>query len=292
LVLVLLGQCYVIKTLGNIYGFDRQGGGFLEKCYLAGLRKLLRSILKHAACIDVCTPQLYRNYREIYSLDQIHVVENSVNTERFYPMDRDGCKRICGLQRFDKLVGYCGGFPSTRGARQLVDVSPWLVRKYPDCGILIVGEDSDLALLQRKAKEYETDGHIVFAGIVDYEHLHPYINCLDVGTALQVNEKRIELVGNSSQKIRQYLACGVPILCPAGTNAHIIAHGLGLEVMSNNLDQVFEAVCFWFDTPEEDKREVRTKAYRFACEHLSSNVTYEKRYSYWRKAMMLRAANK
>jgi glycosyltransferase involved in cell wall biosynthesis len=284
LFLFLYGQRYSIKTLGNVYRFDLHGGNLKGKMVLSVIRKILGVGLKNAIFIDVCTPQLYCNYKDKYGLKNIGIIENPVNIELYNIMDREYCKDKCGLGEFGRVVGYCGGYPSWRGARQLVEISRDLISKFPDCGILIIGEDFELPSLKEKAKNLGTDGNIIFKGIVNYEDLHFYINCMDVGLALDADEK-IKFIGNASQKIRQYLACGVPIICPHGTNKCIIDEGLGVEVTPNELDQIYRSICFWFSKSIREREELRIKAFKFARNTFSTKIIFERRYTAWKDAM-------
>lgn len=282
--LSFLGQKYAIKSLGNIYNFQKKSLSLTEQLYLGPSRKILGKVLKNAVFVDVCTPQLNENYRNKYFLNNIKMIENPVNIERFYVMKKKLSKKKCELERFSKIVGYCGGHPSWRGGRELVDISPRLITRYPNCGILIIGDDSELHLLKEKAGESGSESHIIFKGIVDYEDLPFYVNCMDVGISLDKDE-RIQAIGNASQKIRQYLACGAPIICPEGTNERIIGEGLGIAVAPNNLDQILNAICFWFDKSREEREEIRVKFHQFAKNNLSTKVTFEQRYAAWQSAM-------
>jgi len=287
ILLSILGQKYTIKTLGNIYGFNNQSEGRLDNVYLFFLRRVLGVVLRRAVFIDVCTSQFHRNYKNIYTLQRIEVIENSVNTERFHPMDKEFCRAQCGVQRFNKVVGYSGGHPSLRGARQLVEISPDLIARYPTCGVVIIGDDAALSSLKARARELETDGHIVFTGIVDYELLNPYLNCFDVGVALDTSD-RVKFVGNASQKIRQYLACGIPVIVPRSTNEQITSCGLGRAVTPNDLTDIFDAISFWFDMSRQEQEDLRMRARGFAIDTFSTRNTYSKRYTAWQKAIVKR----
>ncbi|MFX0203522.1 MAG: glycosyltransferase, partial [Candidatus Hodarchaeota archaeon] len=279
--LILLGQRYSIKTLEDIYIFPPLEFNLKWKAFMLILRKILGIGLRKAVSIDVCTPQLYYNYKDKYDLKNIKIIENPVNIELFTIMDKEYCKNKCGLKGFEKIVGYCGGSPSQRGARQLVDISRDLISRYPDCGIVIIGDDAELHVLKERAKQIGTDSHMVFKGTIDYEDLGFYINCMDVGVALDTEEK-IRFVGNASQKIRQYLACGVPVICPEGTNKRIVDEGLGVAVSVNELDQIYEAICFWFDKPVNDRGGVSIKSCEFAQNNFSTKKVFEERYSLWK----------
>jgi glycosyltransferase involved in cell wall biosynthesis len=279
-----LRQKYVIKTLGNIYRFQDERINIKGRIFLLFIRKILGRVLSKANFIDVCTPQFHDNYSKVYQLKNIRIIENSVNTDRFFPMDKDECKRKCKLDRFNKVVGYSGGFPSKRGAKELVLISRELVSKYPDLGIIIIGDDSEIDSLKDKAVALQTQNHIIFTGLIEYKKLHVYINCMDVGIGLD-SEKIIKSVGNSSQKIRQYIACGVPAICAENTNTKIVEQGFAITVSKKTPIDLFEAISFWLDQNPSNSDRFRKKAYQFVKRELSSKIAYKERYHHWKKSM-------
>lgn len=284
LVLSLWKQPFCIKTLGNIHKFEKQSSSFRLKTYSMVTRKILSLVLKHALFIDVCTPQFHSNYCKIYNLINIQVIENSVNTKRFYPMDNNECKIKCGLEKFEQIIGYFGGKPSQRGARQLVGIAPMLIKKYPSSAILIVGEDDGIKQLRDHAKRIGISEHVIFTGVIDYQDLNIYMNCLDVGVAFDKTDI-IEAVGNSSQKIRQYIACGVPVVCAKRTNEYIVRDDLAISVPLEDLDAILRAIVFWLEKSPEDKISFREKAYQYAKNKLSVQTAYRRRYIAWKSAI-------
>lgn len=280
----LFHKKYCIKTLSNTYEFIPAKLSKINQVYLFLIRKMLRRVLLRSLFTDTCTPQLRTNYLRKYNIKNIAVIDNSVNTDNFFVMDKFACKKRFGLEKFSTIIGYCGGYPSQRGAKQLVELSPLLISKYPELGILIVGDDPELERIIRLAKDLKTIEHVVFTGAVDYADLPFYINCLDVGIGLDTYDK-VRFVGNSSQKIRQYIACGVPVVCPEKTNTEIVKHGLGLAVPQGNVTAIFNAIVNWLDIAKTERKKIEEKALLCATERLSVKVIYERRYKYWRKAL-------
>jgi hypothetical protein len=78
----LLGKPYGIKTLGNTKKFNRAGRRPWNERIVT---LLFRRILRDSLATDVCTPQLEEYYRSGYGVDNIQVVDNAVNVERFSP---------------------------------------------------------------------------------------------------------------------------------------------------------------------------------------------------------------
>lgn len=279
--LSLLGKHYSIKTLGNTKKFHRAERQPWNEVVI---NRLFRKILRCSLTIDVCTPQLEESYRTVYGLDNIHMVDNAVNVERFVPLDRDECRRLCGMEDFDRIVGYCGGKPSERGARQLVEISPRLIERYPRSGIVIIGEDRGVEALKETVRGFGLGENVRFMGTVPYSKLNPFLNCFDVGVALDSAE-RIDIIGNSSQKIRQFIACGIPVICARNTNADIVHENLGSWVDPCDNEGLLREICSWFELAGDRKTLFRDKARRYAVENLSTKTAYEKRYRAWGKAL-------
>lgn len=284
LLLRLLGKPYSIKTLGNTEKFDKAGPVSQQPWNERLITSLVPTILKNSSTIDVCTPQLERTYRSRFGVHNIHVVDNAVNVDRFLPSDRDESRRRCGLEGFKQIVGYCGGKPSERGARQLVEISPRLIERYPRAGIVIIGEDQGLDVMKKVARGLGLAERVRFMGTIPYSELNPFLNCFDVGVALDSTE-RIEIIGNSSQKIRQFIACGVPVICAGTTNTEIICENLGSWVDPDDTEGLLREICSWFDLPEDQKTLFRDRARRYAVENLSTRIAYEKRYRAWVEAL-------
>jgi len=283
LLLRLLKKNYYIKTLEDIYGFASKGPhrpltrfNFLVK------RNLLCLGLSKAVSIDACTYQLVNTYQKRFGLRNIIHIDNTVNIERFDIQDKAESRKRCGLQSFKKIVGYCGGFPSQRGAAQLIQIAQRLVKAEPGCGILIVGDDTELGKLKHEVRKKKLGKWVVFKGLIPYETLADYINCLDAGIALDTSEK-VENVGNSSQKIRQYLACGVPVICPENTHQDLVDQDLCISVPVHDLDAIFRAVTHFFKLSVSDSQAYQARARQYAVQVLSTQHAYEKRYQIWKK---------
>ncbi|WP_319525413.1 glycosyltransferase [uncultured Desulfosarcina sp.] len=282
LYLALKKISYAIKTLGNEYCFDKKKLSYKQRSYLYIYRIVLKYILKNAKFIDVCTDQFKSLYSSKYSLPNIKVIENSVNTDKFYLLEKDVIKENLGLSQFDPIIGYCGGSPSKRGAKQIIEIFPKLKKEYNNIGILIIGEDQKLKSLKKMNINNEDERNVIFTGIINYEKINEYINCFDLGFALDTFD-RIRTIGNSSQKIRQYISCGVPAICATGTNRKIIDAGFAYEVNPNDIDEIFETVNRLLKNKQSKCESYRKNAHNYACEYLSVKESLKERNKYWFK---------
>lgn len=131
---------------------------------------------------------------------EVHVVPNGVNTRDFQPLclaEREAARQAVGLPAGAVVIGYCGGAPMQRGAVQVREA----VEAGEDVYGLVVGRLSE--------SEANSLSHprLVLYGEVEFEAIPPLVGMMDIGLAFD-DPHRAALVGNSNQKVRQYLACG------------------------------------------------------------------------------------
>lgn len=277
---------YAVKTLsiGVFDGFRMQSGlmGLVGPA-LAPLNEVLfRRILRKAVAVDTCTDAdvAYFSQRFSLPLSQLRKVENATNTERFRPGDKLEARRLIGLERFDPLVGYVGGRPEMRGAVQLLEIAPRLFQEFPDAGIVVVGDGKAMPELRARAAELEQPDRFVFTGLVPYEEVHHYINALDVGVAFELKEN-IERIGNSCQKVYQYVSCGIPVVAAPGGNEFLIEERLGSIVESDDYVSVYDAVAAWLRRAETREHSYRSRAADYASTALSVDGRMEERLRFW-----------
>lgn len=192
---------------------------------------MFKKLVRRASVIDVVSDIQKKSLEEITGVkDKIHFVDNGVNIERFFPQDKFVCRKKMGLDKFDQIIGYVGGLPWERGGLQIIKAMPGLLKKYPNMGGVIVGGGSKnkMDILYNKAEELGVSNNIVFAGVVPFEKVNDYINSFDIG----VSQLYPESQGASEQKVRQYLACGKPVIVsPGAVNNFVESEELGYIVL-------------------------------------------------------------
>jgi len=280
----VFGKKYVVKTLGDFCGTGRTNDGFVRKT-LYGLNKIVTlPVLLGASAIDACTQKLIDCHRKHLKhwRGKFKLIENATNIEMFHPMDEENVRKRLGLEKYDHIVGYVGGRPDI-GARALIEVSPRLVGTYPNCGIVFVG-GRGIDELKKRARDLQTFNRCLFTGQIKYEELPRYINSFDVCVSLPPME-RVAGIGNSSQKVRQYIACGKPVISVRGENLFIEKYGIGKLVDTGSVEEVYEAVSYFFDLDRESRTEISKKAREYAIKNLSIEAALDKRLEFWEKAV-------
>ena len=245
---------------------------------------LTKAILKRAVAIDACTAQLVERAVSIVgNRDKVRLIPNATNVRRFQPADPFVARKKLGIERFDPVVGYVGGRPWERGAEEIIQLLPKLKLRYPRIGALIVGGGTGLDLLRKTAADLGVAENVVFAGVVPYEEVPAHVACLDVGIALD-QPYRLERWGNSYQKVRQYIACGVPVLTNSDPDGMIDDNDLGKIVDIRDTEDLLRAVEELLAFAPEEKQRRKVAAVKFAYDNLSVERAIVDRLSFWNES--------
>jgi glycosyltransferase involved in cell wall biosynthesis len=255
--------------------------GPLGKALGTANRLLAKQLLAGAVLADSVTQAQVQFLREVLDVrepDRIVWIDNVVNTGRFQPARAAQVRKDLGLDRFSTIVGYVGTRPWERGALQLIETAPRLLHSFPDLGIIILGDGSGIAALKRRAQELGVLDHCVFTGYVPFDQVPSYINSLDVGVSINL---RADRSAASELKVRQYLACGRPVVLSPGSNDFVIGQGFGSVVQATDLDGIARALESWLSLSPEAREEFCSRTTRYVRDHLSLEAAIDRRLALW-----------
>jgi len=272
---------YALKTLSQASILALEQRPVLHRLLFSRLNvELFRSLVSGAAMTDVCSQAMIRFFAERLTLpeDRFVWIDNAVDTSRFVPTAVAPAREQIGLTDFNPIVGYVGQRPWERGARQLVEIAPRLLAEYPRLGVLVVGGGPDLTSLVKLAEDLGVSDRCVIVGQVPFDSVPLYCNALDVGVSINVHSDRFAA---AELKVRQYLACGKPVVASGGSNDFLVSHQLGTIVDPSDSFQVERAVRQWLTTSSEERRDFAARARRFVHEHLSYAAAVQRRLALW-----------
>ena len=285
---------YVVKTAGLSGEGLRNKGGWkkLVATVLASLDYVfMKRILSGSLLVDACTKRLVDGVTDRYKLDSRRVVhiENATNTSLFDISDSDGARKKKGLERFSRVVGYVGGSPSERGAKELVEALPEILEKFPGAGALIVGDDRGMGAVKVKAEHLGVSDSVFFVGQVPYDDVPGWMACLDVGIAFDDPEK-LKITGNSNQKVRQYLASGIPVVVSQGGNEFVSSNNLGSVIDHQRKELVVRSIIDWLAISKSEERAFKARSRSYAMQNLSVSHALQERLSFWQENMPKRVS--
>jgi len=282
---------YALKTLGQgMMNVLVEKGGLLGRPLDAVNRALVSRLVARSLVADsVSLIQVESLQSELSAPPgRIIWIDNAVNLSRFHPTPAEDARETLGLRGLDPIVGYIGGLPAERGALQIIEAAPGLLTRFPNLGVLIVGDGPGQDDLKRKAEELKLGKHCVFAGYVPLDRVPLYANALDVGVSISLRSDRRAA---SELKVRQYLACGKPVVASPGSNDFLLEEGLGSIVEPRDLAAIGAALESWLSLSDEERASFCRKASGYMASHLSMDSAIERRLVLWDERIHGRASH-
>ena len=270
-----------IKTAGTTY-LSPKPYSFREKIYTKLEYWLRKSVLESALAIDVPTIELCELVlKEAPKLKNIHVVPNSTNINRFRILDKEVNRSKYGLVNTDIVLGFVGAAPSEDGAMEMILVAQNILKRYPQIKVVIAGEDKGIQFIRSIVEQKKMIKSVFFLGRIPYQDIPSLISTFDIGFSLVPNHL-LKRNGNSSQKVRQYLSCGVPVVSVAPGHEFIDEHTfLGATVNPEDLQDIEEKTIKILDSLKNDFKKRRLLIRQYATEHLSTKKTFQQRLEFW-----------
>jgi glycosyltransferase involved in cell wall biosynthesis len=178
---------------------------------------------------------------------KISVIENGTDLNLFKPIDRKKAKKLIGVDSEHLDIGFIGMFAVWQGLDNLLDVIPKIIKKHKNVRFLIVG-DGPLMRTIKKAVSRFPEGKVILTGRVPYSKANLYINSFDIGIAPFIKKRNDGMV--SPMKIRDYAACGVPIITTNIRGLEMIAEeNIGILVPPDNTAALSEAIIKLIGNP-------------------------------------------
>jgi glycosyltransferase involved in cell wall biosynthesis len=195
--------------------------------------KLRVAIARKAYWVD-CVTQEQAAQLEKETGRRVEIVMNGVNTDLFKPISETRKAEVradLGIPETAIVVGYCGGFPEQRGAKEISALSAIA----PGIFGVVIGKLSDA---DRTNLAHD---RVFLLGEIDYQKVPDLVGSFDVAVALDV-PGRSGVAGNSNQKVRQGLASGAWILTQAADLPFEDKPHLGINVTSRKAEYLVETV--------------------------------------------------
>lgn len=269
-----------VKSCGQFWG-GAQSQSLVQRVLNRANRRLVFSVLKGAVAIDAVTTQIREKVVQVTGNSRnVAHIDNSTDIDKFRPFKAAAPPFGLDLEESCPVVGYVGGSPSTRGARQLTEVAKLLTHEYPKLKVIVAGVDPALGNVIRLAKEYGVEDRCHFLGVIPYDQVPAFINLIDIGVSFDLPEN-IRKKGNSSQKLRQYIACGKPVITVGQSDHCVTAHDLGTAVEPTDLAGIAAAVCQWHKRLQRDPDVIRERLRAYAVEYFCADKALEKRLKFW-----------
>ncbi|MDR2416701.1 MAG: glycosyltransferase, partial [Holosporales bacterium] len=179
------------------------------------------------------------------------------------------------------VVGFMGSFPFRRGGKEVVTAVHLLKERYPDISGIVIGDNGEADKVRDYARSLGILDRIDIPGERPYSEMPQYARRMTVGVSLWEDMKYAENYRASNQKIRQYLACGVPVLSIC--DSFIEENALGARLKSYSPEDLITAVEQCIELSRDPKTAERCA--QFARKHFSNRMLTERRLQFWQRIL-------
>jgi len=189
---------------------------------------------------------------------KIFVVGNGTDINHFRPVKRHKVLKAVGLKPDYYYIGFIGRFARWQGVDFILRAAPMILKEIPQTRFLIVGDglvgDLEYKNLRSLSKKLGIDKECIFTGNVPYKMAPVYINTFDIAVAPFIRERN-EKIGLSPLKIRDYAACGVPIVASEVKGLEMVKeNNIGILVDPEDEEKLANAIIILLKNPEMHRK--------------------------------------
>ncbi len=171
---------------------------------------------------------------------KIIVVENGVNTNLFYPKDREETRRSLTLNQDCYYLVFVGSFYPHHGVYHIIHILFYIIQKLPNVRLIMIGSGYLLESTMCLTKKLRLTSHVNFIGEVDYEKIPYYINAADAGIYIITGSGTI--YGKAGLKLYEYMACGRPVITGESCRDFVRENGIGIVVSEKDYEPAADAI--------------------------------------------------
>ena len=184
-------------------------------------RRMMIAGLKRAARIFSVADALKRHAVDMgVAANNIRVVGNGVDTQKFQPMDKLEARRELGIPSDAQVLISVGGLVERKGMHRVIECLPLLKKRYPRIQYLIVGgagaEGDWGARLRKMVADLGLGDVVRFLGPIAPEKLKIPLSAADIFVLATRNE-------GWANVFLEAMACGLPVVTTlVGGNAEVV----------------------------------------------------------------------
>ena len=250
LVAVMVGGLLKVPVVitahgGDIYGLSGRFWTFIRK-----------AIASRSAAVTVVSHDMAANLPGLTSRtgETPEVMPMGVDTNNFHPAQRDEALRE-RLSIRGPIILFVGRLAEKKGVRYLLQAMPDVLRDFPDCGLVVVGDGPLRGELEALGDELSMGSNIRFIGGVSHDELPPYYASADifVGPSIVAQGGDTEAFG---VVFAEAMAAGLPIVATSvgGVTDIVVPGRTGLLVESESPQALAAAIRQLLHSPAKASR--------------------------------------
>jgi glycosyltransferase involved in cell wall biosynthesis len=172
--------------------------------------------------------------------EKVTVIENGTDINHFRPVSKVEAKKELSLDPDCLYIGFIGNFVVWQGLDCLLQAIPEVLKAHKNIRFLLIGDGPLMPKIKEAVSGWKGE-KVVLTGSIPYQEADLYINAFDIGVAPFVKERNDGMV--SPMKIRDYAACGVPIITTKIRGLEMVnKEGIGILVPPDNSGALAKAI--------------------------------------------------
>ena len=286
----LLKKPLFLKTLAGYYAFEKENRDMVRKLSARITEPLYRAVIQRSFTADTVSVSYieWLNYKFGIDKDRLHYIPNGVNTDFFCPRDKLKSKKDLGLDCFPWVVGYVGALDSLRHIDDLIRALP-LLQPIDQVGLVLVGSGEGEMSFKELARSMGVESRIVFTGKVPYQDVPSYMNAFNVAVDLSLipmNMHGAIYNGSYSQKIPQYLSCGIPVIAwNTPDTLFLKQERIGDLAQVGDIQSLAGAIEGQLTRCKLEEDDIQHRARTYAESHFSIRILASRRIALWEASL-------
>lgn len=184
---------------------------------------------------------------------KIFAVGNGTDINHFRPVKRSKALKAVGLKPNYYYIGFIGRLARWQGVDLILRAASIILKEIPQVRFLIIGDGPEYENLRFLSKKFSIEKECTFTGSIPYEMAPIYINSFDIAVAPFIQERN-EKIGISPLKIRDYAACGIPIVASRVKGLEMIEeNNIGILVNPEDEKSLANAIIILLKNPKMRK---------------------------------------
>jgi len=158
--------------------------------------------------------------------DNVYQIPNGIDSNKFFPGNKNEAKKALGLSHCDKIVLFAGRLEPVKGLPQLLKA---VLKLPPDIHLVLIGGGSQRKKLEKMSIQLGVYERIIFCGPIEHHHLYRYFQAADLVVLASVSEGWPTI-------ILEAMACGKPVVSPAVGGVPEVINGDRLGILTESND--------------------------------------------------------
>lgn len=223
-----------------------------ERLYLKRISHLLEKKICSDASKTIVVSTPLKDYLVAIGVpeNQVIVMPNGANTEKFNPVPKDpGLMAKYGISDSSFVVGFTGILRPWHGIDLLLESFKAVKQRFADSVLLLIGDGPIREEIEKKADQLGCRDSVKITGRVSHDAVKLHLGLLDVAVSPKATFYA------SPMKILEYMAMGKPVVAPNTANIRDIINSetTGLLFDENSSSSLTKKLCSLIESPEKMK---------------------------------------